>query len=410
MSTITSPAKVLSCNITSISLYVVGGVTDDITYTVTLSNILPQVYLNANKTAYAQFNGLNVEVGDWISSGPYGRAYQISAITSTSTTSVICRITDINGYILSTFGNNFPIGGKAYIFQINEEGFPILSSPLTVDAQDLITKSWQVDLMSHFMSRNLKTQYISIQQAGHGFAIGDPIYVDTSGVFHVSSGNSTNLGKTIGLVSQINIPDSTWFSFRPLGNYYDNSYLDRNVVPTGYVAGNILYINPTGTTPRFVTTKPTENAFPVWQMITSSKAVLIGGGGAGQIGPTGPAGYIGSDGATGPTGRTGPTGNTGPTGRTGPTGNTGPTGPIYAPTTLTNTIGITSIFISGGGIFLSSSDMANIMALNQTIRLFFTGSYSNIVYGNTYYVVYIDRTLNVISISDTYGGSIIYPV
>lgn len=293
MSTITSPAKVLSSNITSISLYIVGGNTSDITYTVTLSNILPQVYLNASKTAYVQYNGLDIQVGDWVSSGPYGRAYQISAITSTTTTTVTCQITDINGYILSTFGNNFPIGGKAYVFEINEEGFPILSSPLTVDAQDLVTKSWQVDLMSHFMSRNLKTQYVSIQQSGHGFSIGDPVYVNSSGVFHKSSGDSTNLSKTIGLVSQVNIPDSTWFSFRPLGNYYDNSYLSQNIVPTGYNPGNILYINPTGPGPTFVTTKPTENAFPIWQMITSSKAVLIGGGGGGPIGPTGIQGPTG---------------------------------------------------------------------------------------------------------------------
>ena len=305
MSTIAGPAKVLSCNITSISLYVVGGVTDDITYTVTLSNILPQVYLNATKTSYVQYNGLNIQVGDWVSSGPYGRAYQVSAITSSSTTSVTCRISDINGYILATFGNNFPIGGKAYVFEINEEGFPILSSPLSVDAQDLITKSWQVDLMSHFMSRNLKTQYISIQQTGHGFSIGDPIYVDSSGQFHKSSGDATNLSTTIGLVSQVNIPDSTWFSFRPLGNYYDNSYLDRNIVPTGFNAGDILYINPTGPGPTFVTTKPTDHAFPVWQMITPSKAVLIGGGGGGGGGGFGP---------------------------------TGPTGPIYTPTTFVTSV------------------------------------------------------------------------
>ena len=203
MSTIAAPAKVLSGSITSISLYVDGGVTNDIVYVLTLSNIAPQVYLNSNKTSYVQYNGLNIYVGDWISSGPYGRAYQISEITSYSTSSITCKVTDINGYILSTFGNNFPIGGKAYVFEINEEGFPILSSPLTVDAQDLITKSWQVDLISHFMSRNLKTQYVSIQQAGHGFSIGDPIYIDLLGAFHKSSGDPTNLSKTIGLVGQV---------------------------------------------------------------------------------------------------------------------------------------------------------------------------------------------------------------
>lgn len=288
MSTLTIPAKVLSCQMTSVSLYVVGGVTSDITYSVTFSNILPQVYLSPDKSSYTQYNGLNIEVGDWVSSGPYGRAYEIKSITSSSTTSVSCLISDINGYILSTFGNNFPIGGKSYVFELNEDGFPILSSPLTVDAQDLITKSWQVDLMSHFMSRNLRTQYISIQQSGHGFSVGDPIYIDTSGVYHKSAGDSTNLSRTIGIVTQVNIPNSTWFSFRPFGHYFDNSYLNQSIVPTGFTGGNILYVNPTGPGPTFVTTKP-ENPFPVWQMLTSTQAVFFGAGGGG-IGPTGPQG------------------------------------------------------------------------------------------------------------------------
>ncbi len=60
---------------------------------------------------------------------------------------------------------------------------------------------------------------------------------------------------------------------------------------------------------------------------------LVGAGNTGptgpagsDTGPTGPAGNTGPTGSTGPTGYTGPTGSTGPTGPTGPTGDTGPTG------------------------------------------------------------------------------------
>lgn len=274
MSTITIPARVLSCQISSVSLYVSGGISSDIIYSVTLSNILPQVYLNSNKTSYSQYTGSDILVGDWVSSGPYGRAYQITSITSSTISSVSCLITDINGYILSTFGNNFPIGGKSYIFQLNEDGFPILSSPLTVDAQDLITKSWQVDLMSHFMSRNLKTQYVTIYQAGNTFNVGDPIYIDSNGIYQKAAGSITTA--ITGIVTQIGVPSSDYFSFRPTGHYFDNNYLNQTIVPTGYTGGDILYVNPTGTTPSFTAIKPTTNAIPVWQMLTSTSGMLIG--------------------------------------------------------------------------------------------------------------------------------------
>jgi len=176
------------------------------------------------------------------------------------------------------------------VFQLNEDRFSILSSPLTVDAQDLITKSWQVDLISHFMSRNLRNQYVSVQQAGHGFSVGLPIYIDTNGIYLTSVNDPDHIQRTIGIVTQVNIPDTSWFTFRPLGHYFDNSYLNQTIVPSGFTGGNILYINPTGPGPVFVSTKPSSNAFPVWQMMTSNSAILLSGAGGSGIGVTGPTG------------------------------------------------------------------------------------------------------------------------
>jgi len=290
MSTITLPARVLSTIMTNITPYTDSPYPRDLTYIVTLQSILPQIYLNTTQSSYAQYNGNDIRVGDWVSSGPYGRAYQIFNISSSSTTTVQCIIIDVNGYILSTFGNNFPIGGMSYIFQLNEDGFPILSSPLTVDAQDVIAKSWQVDLISHFMSRNIRTQYVSMQQSGHGFSVGVPIYIDSSSFYHQSAGDPTNIQKTVGIVTQVGVPDSSWFTFRPLGHYFDNSYLNQTIVPSGFTGGNLVYINPTGPGPVFVSTKPSSVIFPVWQMITSTSAILLSGAGGAAIGYTGPQG------------------------------------------------------------------------------------------------------------------------
>jgi len=104
MSTITLPTRVLSCYLTNITPYIPGittpsGFPADLSYLITLSSIRPQIYLNSNQTTYAQFTGNDIKVGDWVSSGPYGRAYQIFYVSSYSTTSIQCIIVDVNGYI-----------------------------------------------------------------------------------------------------------------------------------------------------------------------------------------------------------------------------------------------------------------------------------------------------------------------
>jgi hypothetical protein len=95
----------------------------------------------------------------------------------------------------------------------------------------------------------------------------------------------------------------------------------------------------------------------------------------------------------------------------GPVGPTGPTGPQFAPTTLTNAYNITIQSVSGSNITITSSDMRNIIALNQQIYLYFVAppSYSNITNGGLYYIVGINRTNNTIQISGTSGGSPISP-
>lgn len=92
-------------------------------------------------------------------------------------------------------------------------------------------------------------------------------------------------------------------------------------------------------------------------------------------------------------------------------GPTGPTGPEWAPTTLTNAYGVTIQSVSGANITISSSDMRNIIALNQQIYVYFVAppTYSNVTNGGLYYVVGINRGNNTIQISATSGGSPISP-
>ena len=404
-----SAPMVLSCRISNTTndntgtYYPIGYV-----WTTTLRSINSQIYYTPNPLIYT---GLNVKVGDWVSGSLMGRAFQIVYIASQSESSVTCNIIDLDGYCSSLLGDGSPSNGIAYIFRVNEDGIPILSSPNTGTTAGDIGITWQTDLISHFASRNLKSQYVDIQQAGHGFATGDPIYINSSGVF-LKSQNSAGISNTIGVVTNVNVPNTDWFSFRPFGHYFDTTTVPLEFFPafaltltaesitggvihytgttptvpqrivfdksfgsitantvyyvgTGtvsgslrvstnsdgssplsfnatvpasttawvnYLPGTVLYVNPS-TGDQFITVKPEASAFPVWTMITSTKAIFVTGGGggasigpAGPIGNTGPTGPTGPQAATGPTGATGPIGNTGPTGPTGPQAATGPTG------------------------------------------------------------------------------------
>jgi hypothetical protein len=328
----------------------VSAYTSGLAYKVVISGIQTVQYYTGfdsagNATTQASYNATNVQVGDWVSSAQIsGMAHQILSISSSASNSVTCTVADIDGYCVGAFSNSSPSAGTAVIFRVNEDGLPILGTFNAALAANGIGSSWNIDLISRFASRNFKSQYVDIQQT-NTFAVGDPIYIDSSGVFRPSQG-SANISTTIGVVTSIDDPDTSWFSFRPFGQYFDNTTVPLDFFPNSnstsgtITPGSILYIDPTGTK-QYTLTKPESSSFPVWTMITTTRAIYsTGGGGGASIGPAGPIGN------TGPTGPTGPQANTGPTGSTGPIGNTGPTGPTgpqanTGPTGSTGPIGNT---------------------------------------------------------------------
>lgn len=327
---------VLRCNIAFVNPYTgsysyAGGLINSIT----VNNFQPYSYFDSlGNTVDLSFG--DVRVGDWISNDLRGVCWKIVEIISRGPTSVYTVI-DVDGFCQTTALLGIPAPGIGYIFRTNEDGMPVISS-LGVD----ITSGprWETDLISHFTSRNLKTQYVNIRQPGNTFLPGDPIYIDSAGIFRLSSGTAF-ISKTIGIVTSADIPIDGWFSFRPFGHYFDNTTVPLEFFPLGYSTGDVLYINP-GLTGNYVLTPPATDAFPVWIMIDPDRAIFVpsgqGGGsissltsvgGTGRTGPTGPTGLPGTavnTGATGPTGLQGFIGNTGPS---GPTGNTGPTGSVY---------------------------------------------------------------------------------
>jgi len=134
-----------------------------------------------------------------------------------------------------------------------------------------------------------------------------------------------------------------------------------NVGPTGSI-GNTGPTGPTGAASTVA--GPTGAAGPTGPTGATGAASTV----AGPTGPTGTQGNVGPTGPTGSTGAastvpgpTGPTGNTGNSGPTGPTGGVGPTGPGGA-------LGSYGLFISTANQASGGSNVANLVALDTTVR------------------------------------------
>lgn len=350
MSTYIAPGPfVVSCNVNAASPYTFGTYNPNLTFLTIIDNITSYQVIESisdtGDTTYVTYDYSTVQVGDWVSSAPLGRAHQIISILSRDSVfnSIECVLYDVDGFNRSLIGTSYPFANAGFIFRVNEEGIPVLASRDTTNSVVVGGLQWQTDILSHFAARNPKKTYVSIRQPGHGFSAGDPVYIDASGVFRKSQ-NSSNIFDTVGIVTSVNYPDVSWFSLKPFGQYYDTTTVPLPFFPVGYAAGNVLYVNPT-TGSTYTTVKPSLDAFPVWQMISPTRGILLSRGGpsassptgtviisitgpTGFTGPQGVPGYASSTGATGSTGSIGPTGRDGSTGHTGTTGNTGPTGSV----------------------------------------------------------------------------------
>ena len=213
----------------------------------------------------------DISLGDWVGTGDgEGIAYQIVEIITTDD-SVQYVVADIDGYCLIVLGGSRnPRAGGACIFRVNEDSIPMFSSPSAkkfLESPELLLSpvQWVSDMMSRFASRNSKTQYVTVYQPlgkngpqGKDFVVGESVYIDSNGVFQRSAG-SLYISDTVGIVTSTGIPYEDWFSFRPSGKYFDNTY--KTVIPEGFfpnptiieqvggqdvilTPGKKLYINP----------------------------------------------------------------------------------------------------------------------------------------------------------------------
>ncbi len=154
-----------------------------------------------------EYNGLDVQVGDWIAGATTGQCLKIVSVTAKSSTSVTFIAEDwlrYNTFRAST-GNGVFGTGYAVIFQINENGHPMLDPiPLSIVSADFYQ-----NINSRFQYLNPQMHYV-LDQSSHGFVPGNVISITGSGFAKTTAASAS---KTIGTVT--NSIGANQFMLRP---------------------------------------------------------------------------------------------------------------------------------------------------------------------------------------------------
>ncbi len=175
-----------------------------------------------------EYNGLDIQVGDWIAGASTGLCCRIVSISAKSATSVTMVVEDWLRYntFRSSIGNGIFGAGFCVVFQLNENGHPMLDPvPVSITSSD-----FYLNINSRFQYLNPQMHYV-LDQTSHGFSSGDVISITSSGFAKTTSATAS---KTIGTVTNPG-PGANQFMLRP-----NTRIIDFNPAIPGSV-GDFLY-------------------------------------------------------------------------------------------------------------------------------------------------------------------------
>lgn len=163
------------------------------------------------------FNGFDIVVGDFIAGATDGRALQIVSIETKTATNIVCQVEDRLRYntFRSAAGTGiFTVPGAAIIFQINENGDPMID-PLPVGQ---VSSDFYPNVNSRFKYLNPANNFL-LNQDAHGFEEGDVVCMNKdTGVFELT--NATNIDRLVGTVTHSG-PGPNNFLLRPANGLID---------------------------------------------------------------------------------------------------------------------------------------------------------------------------------------------
>lgn len=201
-----------------------------------------------------QYNGLDVQVGDWIAGATTGQCLKIISISAKTRTSVTCMVEDwlrYNTFAVTT-GNGIFGTGAAVVFTLNENGYPMLD-PLPTS----VTAAFYPTVMSRFQYLNPQVNYV-LEKIDHGFSRGDVIAVTADGFVKA---NALTADRMVGVVTESGpgpnffmiLPNNRIIDFDPNipGAQGDYIYVDNNGTLTNTVTstGKVAFLNVQSATP-----------------------------------------------------------------------------------------------------------------------------------------------------------------
>ena len=188
---------------------------------------------------YLNYDCTNIKSGQWLAGAAPGYAWRILQVVAdpdNSSSRVILLVEDVNNFNaqIDSESNGFsgapqssadPTTAVPYLlFELNSDGVPIFTPTAGLLGSGFM---YQIipDIVSRFASQSLNKQYINVYQAGHTFAVGDPICVvsaDSSGNAVYTKAVNLNSKYTLGIVSSVGNPDANAFAFKSIGTYYSD--------------------------------------------------------------------------------------------------------------------------------------------------------------------------------------------
>lgn len=230
------------------------------------------------------YNGFDVNIGDWLVFSSSAMALEIISITVQGDSELTMIVEDVS---LHNLLNNPAQSGQGIgptsaagefdclIITLNSTGVPIFA-PL---ADYSVPINLVADITNRFQFRNYIQDFIPATQPGHGFSVGDVIYIDRLGNYTLSSANLEESANSIGTVTSINQPSVGDFTYRPIGRYV------TNLPELPGVPGQRLYVSGTELG-GLVASQPSPYAVPIYIKISNTSGILTtgaGGGGSGNI-------------------------------------------------------------------------------------------------------------------------------
>ena len=274
------PSKVLAVTITSISSYAqwttddgTGNITTGKDYQWTIVLDIPTALQHSSHETTRQFlyNGLDINVGDYIATSNDGKYVKIISITSQSAQACTCVVEDEDR--LNTFQDNTGNADgsiptvEGFLFEMRN-GAPILY-PLPPALLDVFPNIG-AQIISRFLFRTKTGTQTITQSNGNTFNVGDAVYVNSLGTW--GKVDITQTGHNfIGIVIEKGVPGPTSFTVKTVGPIIEDITLPGN-------PGDFVYLDPN--TPGGLTNTPAtlyaaNNA--VFIKLDTTRGILVSG-------------------------------------------------------------------------------------------------------------------------------------